>query len=91
MDQLAIEETKTMTPFEKCPVCGGEVIERTVQKLLRGGRHTASITVPAEICLHCGERLYSAEIVRKFEEIRNKLERQETNEFQPIGQAFEVR
>ena len=80
-----------MTPFEKCPVCGGEVDERHVQKLLRGGRHTAAITVPAEVCLHCGERLYSPDVIKKFEEIRTKLERQETDEFQPIGQSFEVR
>ena len=79
-----------MTPFENCPVCGGEVIERQVQKLLRGGRHTASITVPAEVCLHCGERFYSPLVAKKFEEIRTKLERQETDQFQPIGQAFEV-
>ena len=79
-----------MTPFEKCPVCGGEIIERQVQKLLRGGRYTASFTVPAEVCLHCGERLYSR-VVKKFEEIRAKLERQETDEFQAIGQTFEVR
>ena len=81
-----------MTPFEQCPVCGGdEVIDRQVQKLLRGGRHTASITVPAEICLRCGERLYSVDAVKRFEEIRTKLERQDTKDFQPIGQAFEVR
>ena len=90
MDQLAIEETKTMTPFEKCPVCGGELIERQVQKLLRGGRHTASVTVPAEVCLRCGERLYSTDVVKKFEEIRTKLELQETDQFQPIGQTFEL-
>jgi YgiT-type zinc finger domain-containing protein len=90
MDQLAAEETKTMTPFDKCPICGGEIVERQVQKLLRGGRHTASIAVTAEVCLHCGERLYSSEVVKRFEEIRAKLERQETAEFQPIGQSFEV-
>ena len=90
MDQLATKEIKTMKPFEKCPVCGGEVVERQVQKLLRGGRHTASITVPAEVCLHCGERLYSPDVVKKFEEIRTKLERQQTDEFQAIGQTFEV-
>jgi len=90
MDQWASEETKTMTPFEKCPVCGGEVIERQVQKLLRGGRHTASITVSAEVCLHCGERFYSPDVVKKFEEIRTKLERHGTDQFQPIGKAFEV-
>ena len=79
-----------MTPFEKCPVCGGEIVERQVQKLLRGGRHTASITVPAEVCLHCGERLYSPDVVKRFDEIRAKLERQDTGEFQQIGQTFEA-
>jgi YgiT-type zinc finger domain-containing protein len=79
-----------MTPFNKCPICGGEIVERQVQKLLRGGRHTASITVTAEVCLHCGERLYSSEAVKRFEDIRAKLERQETSEFQPIGQSFEL-
>jgi len=87
----SVPTSRTMTPFEKCPVCCGEIIERQVQKLLRGGRHTASITVPAEVCLHCGKRLYSRDVVKRFEEIRTKLARQETEEFQPIGQAFEVR
>jgi YgiT-type zinc finger domain-containing protein len=80
-----------MKPFEKCPVCGGELVERQVQKLLRGGKHTASITVPAEVCLHCGERLYSPDVVKKFEDVRAKLERQETGDFELIGQTFEVR
>ena len=79
-----------MMPFAKCPVCGGEVVGKDVQKLLRGGRHTASISVRADVCLRCGERLYSPETVRKFEEIRAKLERQETDEFEPIGKSFEV-
>jgi YgiT-type zinc finger domain-containing protein len=80
----------TMRSFDNCPVCGGEVVERQVQKLLRGGGHTASITVTAKVCPHCAERLYSSEAVKRFEEIRAKLDRQETSEFQPIGQSFEV-
>ncbi len=79
-----------MMPFEKCPVCGGELVEREVEKLLRGGVNTAVLKVAAEVCLHCGERLYSEETVKKFEEIRAKLERQETGEFQPLGQSFKV-
>jgi YgiT-type zinc finger domain-containing protein len=79
-----------MIPFEKCPVCGGELIEREVEKLLRGGAHTAVLKVMAEVCLHCGERLYSEETVKKFKEIRAKLERQETGEFQLLGQSFKV-
>jgi len=79
-----------MKPFTKCPICGGEIVEKEVEKLLRGGNHTAVMKVKAEVCLHCGERLYSKEIVRQFEKIRTKLERQETRDFQPLGQSFQV-
>jgi YgiT-type zinc finger domain-containing protein len=79
-----------MMPFSKCPVCGGELVEKDVEKLLRGGIHTAVLTVHAEVCLSCGERLYTQEAVRRFEEIRVKLERQEVAEFQPLGQSFQV-
>ena len=48
------------------------------------------IRVQAEVCLHCGERLYAEETVRYFEQIRNKLRRQETSDFRPVGQFFEV-
>jgi len=24
-------------PFEKCPVCGGDLVEKDVEKVLRGG------------------------------------------------------
>jgi len=79
-----------MMPFKKCPVCGGELVEKEVEKLLRGGIHVAVIKVRAEVCLRCGERLYSQETVRRFEEIRAKLERQEVETFQPLGQSFQV-
>jgi hypothetical protein len=52
------------------------MIEKEVEKLLRGGIHTASIRVKAEVCLRCGERLYPLETVKRFEQIRIKLERQ---------------
>jgi YgiT-type zinc finger domain-containing protein len=79
-----------MIPFNKCPVCGGEVVEKEVEKLLRGGIHTAVLKVQAEVCLHCGERLYSQETVRQFEQIRAKLEQEDVADFQPLGQSFQV-
>jgi YgiT-type zinc finger domain-containing protein len=79
-----------MLPFDRCPVCGGELVEKEVEKLLRGGVHTAVVKVRAEVCLHCGERLYSPETVRRFEQIRAKLEREEVDEFQPLGRSFAV-
>ena len=79
-----------MRPFEKCPVCGGELVSKEVEKLLRGGKHTAALRVTADVCLRCGERLYSQETVKRFEQIRSKLERQETAEFHLVGQSFQV-
>jgi YgiT-type zinc finger domain-containing protein len=64
--------------------------EKDVEKLLRGGNHIAAVTVKAEVCLHCGERLYSRETVGRLEEIRAKLARQEVEEFEPMGQSFHV-
>lgn len=66
------------------------MVEKEVEKLLRGGIHTAVLTVRAEVCLHCGERLYTQEIVERFEQVRTKLERQEVADFQPLGQSFQV-
>ena len=78
------------TPFEQCPVCGGELVTKVVEKLLRGGNHTAAISISADVCLHCGERLYSTETVKRFEEIRAKLAREQTTDFQPVGKAFQI-
>ena len=79
-----------MVTFEKCPVCGGELVHKEVEKVLRGGVHTAVVKVEADVCLRCGERLYSVETVRLFEQIRSKLERGELEDFQPVGQSFVV-
>jgi len=66
------------------------MVEKTVEKLLRGGIHTAVVHVQAEVCLKCGERLYSAGTIQWFEQIRAKLERQEVADFEPLGQSFQV-
>ena len=79
-----------MIPFEKCPVCGGEVVQKRTEKLLRGGVNLATVTVEAEVCLHCGERMYSADTIHSFAQIRTKLELQEIEEFEPIGPSSRV-
>ena len=79
-----------MMPLEKCPVCGGDLTYKQVEKLLKGGKHMAAAKVHAEVCLHCGERLYTEETIRRLEQIRDKLERQVTAEFEPLGQSFQV-
>jgi len=77
-------------PLETCPVCGGELLEKEVEKILRGGANTAVLSVCAEVCLRCGERLYGQETVRRFAQIRVKLEREETAEYQPLGLSFQI-
>ena len=79
-----------MKPFKQCPVCETDLSERIVEKILKGGNNTAVVRIPADVCLHCGERLYSKETVKKFEAIRSKLDREDTDVFQPIGQTFKV-
>lgn len=76
--------------FEKCPVCGGEVVEKEVEKILKGGNHTATIKVPAEVCLHCGERLYAPDVINNFEHIRNKLEHNNLQGLVEVGKALQV-
>ena len=71
-----------MTPFEKCPVCSGDTVEKEVEKVLRVGNYTEIVKVQATVCLRCGERLYAPEVVKLFEKIRSKLEGTETAEDQ---------
>ena len=65
-------------------------MKKKVEKLLRGGIHIALLTLNAKVCLKCGEQLYSPEAVKRFEQIRAKLARQEVAEFSLLGQSFQV-
>ena len=79
-----------MKAFDKCPVCGGELIEKEVEKLLRGGKNIAITHVKAEVCIQCGERLYGQDDIKKFEEIRLNLSKEETKEYLLLGQTYQV-
>lgn len=79
-----------MNYVKQCPVCGGPVFEKEVKEVLSGGINTAFIKVKVGVCLHCGERLYKPETIKRFEEIEAKLESQDTSEFQPVGKSFQV-
>jgi YgiT-type zinc finger domain-containing protein len=79
-----------MIPFKKCPICGGDIALKEVEKLLRGGNNTGIVRVRAEVCLRCGERLYSQEVIDQFEHIRSKLARQEVADFELLGQTYQV-
>ena len=81
---------KTAPGVGLCPKCGGELVWQPVEKLLRGGVNVAVVSVPAEVCRRCGEWLFHIDAVRRFEQIRGQLARQETADFQPLGQAYQV-
>ena len=73
-----------------CPVCGGDLENKLVEKLLRGGVNIVSLKVNAEVCLHCGERLFSENVVKTFVAIRTQLRKQEFDHFRILGQSFTV-
>ncbi len=79
-----------MTGEELCPYCGGETCHKDVEKLLRGGNDVAVVTVPADVCLRCGMQIYEHETTAKIEEIQQKLDLGQTDEFQPLGRYFQV-
>ena len=85
-----MKATHSKKPFEVCPVCGGELAARKVEKLLRGGNDVASVAVSAEVCLKCGERLYSLDTVQRFEQIRRMLRSQQVTTFKPMGNSYQV-
>ena len=79
-----------MKLFDKCPICGGELVEKEVEKVLKGGSNTAILRVKAEVCLHCGERFYRPETLTQFEEIRKKLSTEDVADFEPVGKTYQV-
>ena len=55
-----------MSLWDKCPICGGDLEEKVVEKLLRGGNHTTVLQIQGEVCFHCRERLYPEETVKEI-------------------------
>ncbi len=72
-----------------CPICSGELVNKEVTEVVRGGGHTATLKVEASVCLHCGG-LYSMDTGKQFDEIRAKLRRADTTDLKPVGQSFQV-
>ena len=79
-----------MERLENCPLCGGELVHKQVTEIVSGGGHTATLKVESDVCSRCGDRLYSLSTVKKLEEVQDKLEKQQTEEFEPTGRSFQV-
>ena len=75
----------------KCPSCGSDRVElKNIIHTINGGNNTAMINVKIEACQMCGEVLFTPEQIRKFEDIKNKLEQGLTENFIPVGKNFKV-
>lgn len=78
-------------PSQKCPSCSSDRIEKKdIIHTINGGINTAMVDVKVEICQMCGEILFTPEQVRRFEDIKNKLEQGLTDSFIPVGKNFKV-
>ena len=61
----------------RCYFCGGEVVERRVTYFRQTPQGTAEFRgVPYEVCLVCGKKYFSAETVRRLEELASKPARE---------------
>jgi YgiT-type zinc finger domain-containing protein len=79
-----------LTPI--CPLCGGQVVEKEVEKIVKGGDDVAILRVKAGVCEKCGERFYTKEVHKKIEDIRSelkqKLKQKATKMYKPIGRTY---
>ena len=66
------------------------LLKKKCGEILSGGNNTAFLKIKVGVCLHCGERLYTPDMINRFEEIEAKLSHQETTGFQQLGQSYEV-
>ncbi|MDE3000748.1 MAG: hypothetical protein OXU79_16870 [Gemmatimonadota bacterium] len=67
-----------MASFDRCPVCGGPIVESEVEEGLKGGIVRETVNVRTEVCMKCGERLYTPEGAQRHENSRLKHEAKST-------------
>jgi YgiT-type zinc finger domain-containing protein len=75
---------------KKCPVCRGKLVEKEVEKFLRGNGDTAILHVQAEVCISCGLQLYAPRVITQFMEVKRKLKKGQTKGFIVIGKSYKV-
>jgi YgiT-type zinc finger domain-containing protein len=75
---------------KKCPVCSGKLVEKKVEKFLKGNGDTAIIKVKADVCLQCGTKLYDPRVIARFTEVKKKLKQGQTKGFILIGKSYKA-
>lgn len=63
--------------YGDCQYCGGQVFEQSVQKNCTwGGRLIAVLNnVPAGVCNQCGERYYTASVLKEIERMLSRRQK----------------
>jgi YgiT-type zinc finger domain-containing protein len=74
-----------------CPICGGKVTIKEVEKIVKGGSNVAILKVKAGVCTKCGERIYSKDTHEKIQKVRKELELGKTKDFEVVGHAHRYR
>jgi len=65
-----------------CPICGGEMADKSVDVVDTINRKLVIIRgISAEVCVRCGERLYSQGEMKKMEKLRERIQ---DNSVKPI-------
>lgn len=65
-----------------CPICGGEMVDKSVDVVdTINGKLVIIRGIAAEVCVRCGERLYSQGEMKKMEKLREKIQ---DNSVKPI-------
>jgi len=67
---------------EICPICGSKMVDKSVDVVDTINRKLVIIRgISAEVCVRCGERLYSQGELKKMEKLREKIQ---DNSVQPV-------
>ena len=58
----------------KCVICNSSIIEKKhVEEEIRDGNNVVLIPLEVLVCRQCGERYYTRQIMKKLEEIEEKI------------------
>ena len=75
----------------KCVVCESPVLDRRlVEEEIKSGDDIVLLSLETLVCSNCGERYYDRRTLRRIEEARHKLGRQEL-EVEVIGKVYRAK
>jgi YgiT-type zinc finger domain-containing protein len=74
----------------KCVICkGSDIKSKVVDEQIRTERDIVLVTMNVLVCSSCGERYYDKKAMKKIEEIRSRLKKQDL-EVKEVGKIMRV-